>query len=356
MKLTTKPLKLALAEVGRVMKTRTTLPALNCVKLSSTDDDRLQLECSNGEAWITRKIDCDGVIEPVLVNHKVLTDFIALADTETVELELKGSKLHITSRGSYSIKTLPANEFPSPPAFDGPALGCNLADLAEGVESVAWAAVTDVKEHGWRVTVLMDIQPKSIICTALNPHGMALFNRLAITGETRQIIIHNSQASVIIPALRQPEAMARVSPNLFIVDSPTGGAVVVLSEAQAIPYQQYMALRGEGKGTMFNKADLIRNCHAAIAMSEADKDCRIKLLRDGDNVIVSVFGGGDEGGETLAAPGEPLDVYLSATYLIAALAKAPTEQVRVVGLDNAIIVESGDMTYLIPKMTEPVKK
>lgn len=358
MKLHTKTLKVALAEVGRVLKTRTTLPALNCVRLASTNDDRMELQCSNLDAWITRKVDCDGVIEPILVNHSVLTDFIALADTETIELELKDSKLRITSRGSYWIKTLHAVEFPLPPEFRGAALGCNLQDLAEGVESVAWAATTDPKESGYRVTVLMDIQPKAIICSAINQHGMALFNRAAITGEARQIILHASQSGIIIPALRQESATAHVSPNLFIVDSPTGGAVIRLSESQAIPYEKYMALRGAGRGTVLNKADLVRNCHAAMAMAEADKDCRIKLLRDGEssNVNISVFGGGDSGEETIEAPGEPLDVYLSAAYMLSSLAKAPTPQVRLIGLPNAVVMESGDMTYFIPKMMEPLRK
>lgn len=362
MKLHTKTLKSALSDLSSVIKTRTTLPALNCVRLSMTPNGRLQLQCSDCDAWVTRRIDCEGAIDPVLVNHSVLSKFVALAGTEHIELELVNGKLSMTSRGTYTIKTLPVEEFPSPPAVNGAGLSCNLSDLAEGIDSVGWAAVTDPKETGYRTTVLMDIQPKAILCAAINPHGLALFNRLAITGEERKIVIHAGQASIIAEALRHKEAIAGVTDNLFISDSPDGGAVVRLSEAPAIPYQQYMGLRGEGRGTVFNKDDLIRNCHAAIALSEADKDCRIKLLRDGGDenlsmdVVVSVFGGGDYGKETIEAPGEPLDVYLSATYMLSSLAKAPTPQVRLIGLENAVIIESGDMTYFIPKMMEPLKK
>jgi len=111
-------------------------------------------------------------------------------------------------------------------------------------------------------------------------------------------------------------------------------------------------------GTLFNKHDLARGCAVAVAMSDADKDCRLRGWREpgSDQVELMAVGGGDSGVEMVDAPGDPLHFYLNASYLKAALAKTPTEQVRVVSKDNALFLESGDLTAVIPQMIDPIKR
>lgn len=357
MKLSTKSLKQALADVGKVLKSRTTLPALNCVKLSVTSDDRLQLDCSDCEAWVSRKIECDGTIEPVLVNHKTFSDIIAIGKTETVEIEMRCCKLAITGKGTHTIKTVSADQFPAMPSQTGPQLACSLEDLADGIDAVSWGASTEKNETGYRVCVVIDLEPKMMTCAAISRGGLVVFQRPLIN-ETRQIVLVAAQASLITPELRQKTAKAFVSPNWFMAENEHGSAAIRLPEAKAMEYKSFLELRGTDLGTVFNKHDLLRSCAVAAAMSDADKDCRVRAWREpgSDQVELKATGGGDDGVEMVDAPGEPLHFYLNANYLKAALAHAPTEQVRVVSKDNAMFVLAGDLTACIPQMIDPIKK
>lgn len=361
MKVSTKSLKLALADVGRVIRTRTTVPSFYCVKLSDAGGDMLKLECTNGDAWVSRKIECEGAIPESLVNHKMLSALVANANSETINIStIKGGKLSVSAGGRLDyIRTQPIEQYMAAPTFKGNALGCPLADLAEAIDSVSWAASNDPKEAGYRVCVLIDLKPTKMICAAISQRGMAIFNRGLIC-EERQIIIHVSQADMITPALAVEGAQAYVTDNLFVVENPIGGAAIKLTESKALPYQQIVDQRGTSKGTTFPKEVLLRNCAAAIAINETDKKLTLSPLKarrepGSDQVTITVFGGENQGVEVVEAPGEPLDMYISSEYLQASLAKAPTPNVTIVSLPNAVFIESGDMTYFVPNMIEPVK-
>lgn len=360
MKVNTKALKLALADVGRVIKTRTTVPAFYCVKLSDAGG-MLKLECTNADAWVSRKIECDVPMADVLVNHRMLSDLVALVDSEFIHISsLKMNKLSIEWGGKLqSVRTLPLEQYLDAPTFKGEALGCSLPDLAEAIDAVSWAASTDAKESGYRVCVLIDLEPTKMTCAAVSQRGMAIFSRPLIC-ESRQIVIHASQADMITPELAAPDALAYVTDNLFIVENAVGGCAIKLTESKGVNYKQITEQRGDGKGTTLAKDVLLRNCKVAMAINEQDKGLTLSPLKafreqGSDSVTITTFGGENQGVETIHAPGEPLDMYISSEYLRAAIAKAPLPTVNIVSQPNAVFIESGDMTYFVPKMIEPVR-
>lgn len=106
----------ALATVGRVAGSKTSLPILNNILLR-TDNNRLLLASTNLEVAITQhigaKVSSEGAIT---VPSRLMSEFIANLPKGNVDLKLDGTKLHISS-GHYTstINGLPAEDFPALP-------------------------------------------------------------------------------------------------------------------------------------------------------------------------------------------------------------------------------------------------
>jgi len=109
-------LSAALASVGRVAGSRTSLPILANV-LIKTEGNQLQLAATNLEIAITEligaKVDQPG---SVTVPARLVSEFISSLPSGNVELELKDNKLHISSSNYQStINGTPSDDFPSIP-------------------------------------------------------------------------------------------------------------------------------------------------------------------------------------------------------------------------------------------------
>ena len=106
----------ALTVVGRVASSKTPLPILNNILLR-VDKNRLLLAATNLEIAITEhigaKVDKNGSIT---VPARLMSEFISNLPKGNVDLQVEGTKLHISS-GSYTstINGMPADDFPSLP-------------------------------------------------------------------------------------------------------------------------------------------------------------------------------------------------------------------------------------------------
>lgn len=108
----------ALATVGRVAGTKTSLPILNNILLR-TDSNRLLLAATNLEVAITQHIGAKIISEgAITVPARLMSEFIANLPKGNIELKVDGSKLRISS-GHYTsvINGLAAEEFPALPAI-----------------------------------------------------------------------------------------------------------------------------------------------------------------------------------------------------------------------------------------------
>lgn len=109
----------ALSAVGRVASSRTQLPILNNILLR-TDGNRLLVAAMNMEISSTQfvgaKITTPGSIT---IPARLLTDFVANLPKGTIELQVKGTKLHV-SAGKYSsvVNGLAADDFPELPVIE----------------------------------------------------------------------------------------------------------------------------------------------------------------------------------------------------------------------------------------------
>lgn len=109
----------AFAHVSRVASSRNELAILNNILLR-TESNRLLVAATNLEIastqYVGTKIEKQGSIT---VPARLITEFISSLPTGTVELEVKGEHLHITS-GKFSsvINGMVADEFPELPTID----------------------------------------------------------------------------------------------------------------------------------------------------------------------------------------------------------------------------------------------
>jgi DNA polymerase-3 subunit beta len=138
-----------LSVVGHAVTTRSTLPILSNI-LISTDDHRLKLSATNLEIGITCWVTAD-VSEPgsISVPARLLADFVNGLPQGVVEMSVpKGSyTLGVKSapRFTANVKGLDAGEFPTIPGAnsDEPPVELDAAVLKEMITKVAFAAATD---------------------------------------------------------------------------------------------------------------------------------------------------------------------------------------------------------------------
>lgn len=109
----------ALSAVGRVASSRTQLPILNNILLR-TDGTRLLVAAMNMEVSSTQFVGAK-IAKPgsITVPARLVTDFVASLPKGPIELQVKGTQLHITS-GKYNsvINGLDADDFPELPVID----------------------------------------------------------------------------------------------------------------------------------------------------------------------------------------------------------------------------------------------
>lgn len=366
MKINTKQFKAALADVGRVIKGRGAAMGFQCVRLSTTDQDMLRIEASNGDAWITRLIECAGGTERMVVNHSLLSSCVGSISSEMMDVELvsAGRKLSIrdvSESGSPQrtcINTFDVEEFRGDPTLeDGnmAPLAVNPLDLAEGINSVYWAAARDensVKSQSF-LSVLIDLAADRMDCAATTGTYMACFYRPAFC-EDRKIMIPASLCPVLVPLMEDAAAEVWVGERMISVTTPTGRASVKLSESPDFDYKRMNALLGGGKMTSIKK-DVLRKCCAfARTLNKPEAVPLFNAFRKDGELVIYTRGAHGEHVESVPcefAQETPIDFATPADQLDMALSRAKDDTVGfhcVSGkAGNATFFQCGDMTLAI---------
>lgn len=133
--------------VGRAVSTRSTLPVLANVLLS-TDENRLKLSATNLEivitCWIGAKVEEEGA---TTVPARTFADLVAALPQEQVHMELakETETLHIScARTEANIKGIDAQEFPLVPEAEGDTrIRLEAPVFKEMISQVTFAAATD---------------------------------------------------------------------------------------------------------------------------------------------------------------------------------------------------------------------
>ena len=141
-------LKRGIAIVSHAVPTKSTLPVLSNVLLS-TRDGELQLTANNLELSVAHRVPAAiGREGEITLPARLLSDYVALLDHgQKVELELnpKTHKVHLAcGRYEANIAGIDAEDFPPIPAVSGgPSFSIPASILKEAIDEVVFAAAPD---------------------------------------------------------------------------------------------------------------------------------------------------------------------------------------------------------------------
>lgn len=160
--------------VGRMVKTRATLPVLSNVMIAS-DKGRLKLISTDLEAaithWIGAKIDEEG---SVTLPARTLIDYVTSNSDETIEIVSRTSDVSISSAHYHStIKGLAAEEFPIIPQVGGEKpVKIKAKELKRAIFSVIYASALD-ETRPVLAGVLITIKGPDLFVVATDSYRLA---------------------------------------------------------------------------------------------------------------------------------------------------------------------------------------
>jgi len=238
-----------LSIVGRAVSSRSTLPVLGNILLS-TDEGRLKLAATNLEvgvsAWLGAQVEDDGAIT---LPARLLTEWVSSVPAERIDLEMVVRTMSVNlkcARFESNIKGIDASEFPLIPTADGErALGLPPATLRKIIDQVAFAAADAKDTSRPSLTgVLARFEGERLTLAATDGYRLSL--RRTSLGAPAP-----ADHSVIIPA-RSLQDVSRISGECD-PDQPVELAVA------AARNQVLFRMKGKGEGEKgaFHQVDLV---------------------------------------------------------------------------------------------------
>jgi DNA polymerase III subunit beta len=185
---------------GRAVSTRTAMPSLGGILLNASDS---QLELRSTDVELSLILSTEAKIEAegsVLLPGRLLADVVrSLPGSEvTVALRPEQRDVEIEASGStFHLRTLPADEFPRLPEFEGESVKIPGAPLAETVDRVARAASRD-EVRPILTGVLVTTSEKTLTMVATDSYRLSVKHT-----ELEQPISSELEANVPARAMRE---------------------------------------------------------------------------------------------------------------------------------------------------------
>ncbi len=231
-----------LSIVGRAVSTKTTLPVLNNILLTtetSAEGGRLKLAATNLEisitVWVPAQIQEEG---DVTIPARLLTEFVSSLVSEgkdsTINLNLDPQTLtlHIKSgRNEANIKGIASEDFPSIPAISNPANTINIESgkLREAITQVAFATSTD-ETRPVLTGIFANFQGDKVTLAAADSFRLAV----KVANLANEV---NQAFSIILPGRAMSELSRIIPDDESIVEiSVTGNKSQALFKTETINF------------------------------------------------------------------------------------------------------------------------
>lgn len=326
----------ALSVVGRVVSSRTSLPVLSNV-LISTDGGRLKLAATNLEIgvnyWIGGSIEQEGSIT---VPAKLFSEFITALPPENIELSTNDQILRVKSPHNESqINGISAEEFPLIPQINGEAvLSIPAAELRDTLQQVTVAASLD-EARPVLAGVYMLIEKDQLVTVATDSYRLA--EKLTKIKAKKS----EGKTEVIVPARAMQElgrVLGEIEGNVDIFvgegqimfDSGELQLTSRLIEGQFPNYKQIIPT-ADTTTMEISKAEFIRVVKVAgLFARESAGSVRLEVKADGKvNIIASASQIGENTSSAdCDVSGEDGEISLNARYLLDALNAMESEKIQ----------------------------
>ena len=331
-----------LSMVGRAVATRSTLPVLSNVMLS-TNNGRLKLSATDLEigisCWIGAKVEEDGAIT---VPARSFIDLVNSLPPERIDMELivRTQTLNLKcARYEANLKGIDAQEFPLiPSAEEGEGqITLEAAAFREMIEQVVFAAATD-ESRPILTGVLAEFEGKQLTLAAADGFRLSV--------RTTELPAESEPASIIIPARALAE-VARISAdeetialiiassrNQVLFHTPNVDLVSQLIEGNFPDYRQIIP-KSYATRTVVDTNSFLRACKTAnIFARDAANIVRLQIVPGGElapghmTVAATSAELGDNVGELDASvEGDEIEIAFNVKYLIDVLSVMDTAQV-----------------------------
>lgn len=355
----------ALSTAGRAVASRGALPVLSGVRMELAGD-QLTLTGSDLELTVSVRITVAGLADGVaVVPSRLLNDIVKALEPGAVEFETTEESARIASgRSEFSLKPLPADEFPRVPAVEGDEVRFDADALVGALRQVLPAASTDDNRQILTGVLLAAVSE--------DQGGDGL--RLVATDSYRLSVVDlpgvsvlSSGKSVLVPSRALAELSKVVGDGgeitlrlgerdaSFATTDDGAGSVVLTTRLIEGDYPNYQGLIPQNQP---NQLTVARE-----ALIEALR--RVKLLaRDATPVRLQMSGDGlelravtqdvGEGVESVDASyaGEDLTVAFNPDYLLAGIEAVAGDEISLSTIDSlkpAVVRDTStdDFLYLL---------
>ncbi len=354
-----------LSIVGRAVPSRTTMPVLSHVLLA-TDGGRLKLASTNLELsivhWVGAMVEEEGTIT---VPARGLSDWVNSLpqDRVTMHLDPDSLTLHLVSgENSFSLRGLPADEFPPiPEADDNSALAVEAGDLREALEQVIFAASND-ESHPVLTGVLAEFEGEKLTLAAADGFRLAVRHLPLATpvGEPFNVIIPARALAELMRILGGREEPVNVATtpthNQILFRLPDTVLNTQLIEGTFPDYRRIIPQNSTTRAVV-GRAELLMACkRAAIVARETSNIVKLEIVAEGLTISASSSETGQITSRLAAeVGGEPLTIAFNVRFLMDVLAALRTPQVSLEmttatapGVIRAVGMEEGFVYVVMP--------
>ena len=343
----------ALSTTGRAVGGRAGNVALSGLHLELTGDE-LRVTGSDLDLTISQQLtvagDTDGV---VVIPSKLIADIVRALGPGAVDVVVEGDEVQITAgRSEFSMRTIPADDFPRLGSPEGDEVTLNAADLSDALKQVVKAASSD------------DSRPiLTGVLLAAEGEGLRLVStdsyRLAVRDLPGTSVLSGDQ-SVLVPSRALAELNRVFGENETVAlrlgerdaSFEVGGTQVVtrLIEGEFPNYRGLIPDTYPNELTV-NRSELLDAVRRVRLMAQEATPIRLNMRADTLELVAVTqdVGQAHEAVEEAAYKGDDLTVAFNPEYLIDGIEVAPGDEITLETVDElkpALLKSSEDPNFL----------
>ncbi len=327
----------ALQLVGRAVSTRATLPSLSGIKLIAADG-RLTLSATDTELGLTLTVsevavDGDGTL---LLPGRLLGDVVRNLPEGEVTLALRPEERDIElTAGSarFHLRTLPVEDFPRLPEFEGEAAKLPAEPLAATIDRVARAASRD-EVRPILTGVLLQAEGGTLTMVATDSYRLSVKHT-----ELERQLPEPIEANVPARALRElARIIAQEGPDEVAISLArnqavfqTGSAILFsrLIEGQFPSWRQLIPESFEHE-VRLPRPELVEVARRVSQLAQRNAPLRFAFA-EGELTVAAETPEVGDASEALPAPysGEPLEIAFNPQFLIEGLESVEGDELAI---------------------------
>jgi len=324
---------------------RTTMPILKHVKLES-DGSNLSITASDSDSWMTEKIECSEIVEPMCLNFKHLE---SSAGGEQVEIVREGG-FAIVKHGLSMMKLpISTDDFPALPDAKYKVQGVNVEILADAIQKVKFAP--DAKnENITRTCIHIVSKPKELYVEGTNGRCAAAVCE-PIIGATFDAVATIDVLTEVASQLTRNGAEFHLSERTIMIKHDAGLYVCKLLDSN-YPYPNtagFLRAKRQVLGEVALKP-ILDTVEACLAVANGDLSANAQLVFSENGLWLGFTYGSTQIENTFEGKFSDFKLGIHCQNFARCLKAIKEEKSTFSYSDNAIFMESGNLLVCSAKM------